>query len=67
MEEIEAIRARGIDTIDIIDTGYSALRTLSDVDASDLQDGHIIIYNAISDKFITRNDPYNLTIDGGIF
>ncbi len=48
-------------------SGFASLRTLSDVDASDMTDGNIVVYNLSLDTFITRNDPYKLTIDCGTF
>lgn len=40
------------------------LRSLNDVDSSSLSDNDTIVYDATSDKFVTRNLPF---IDGGTF
>jgi len=49
----------------------TSLRTLSDVDASTLQDGALIQYDAGTDSFTTRNvietETGELRLTGGIF
>jgi len=43
------------------------LTLLADVDASDLQDGSILVYQASSNAFITTKNFPAAIIDGGVF
>jgi hypothetical protein len=43
------------------------LSLLADVDASDLQDGSILVYQASSNAFITTKNFPAAIIDGGVF
>ncbi len=47
--------------------GFGMLRTLSDVDATDMTEGNIVVYDIDSDTFITRRNPKHLTLDCGTF
>ncbi len=56
-----------IGAVTVTSTGYASLKTLSDVDATNLDDGYMLVYNAVTDTFITRPDLYKTVIDCGTF
>jgi len=56
-----------VSALSYVSTAVTSLRNLVDVDASNLQDGYGIVYEAATDKFIVEATATSRNIDNGFF
>ena len=47
--------------------GNVSFSSLSDITLTGLEDGDIIAYDAVTEKWVAQNTPDDLTLDGGTF
>lgn len=47
--------------------GNVSFSSLSDITLTGLEDGDILAYDAVTEKWVAQNSPDDLTLDGGTF
>lgn len=47
--------------------GNVSFSSLSDITLTGLEDGDILAYDAVTEKWVAQNTPDDLTLDGGTF